>query len=361
MIKPVKKLMLVALLSALGSAGAMAAEQSHFEHFITRDGATLKDGDKVFRFAGIHAPELHRIEDDARGICKADSRGWGQYFRWPTAEEQENWIKALVQTGARAQRVYVLSVQQTFDEACGRETHILAPETADGMPRLNEKAMRVYDNMIAEADKQGLRLILPFIDHWWWWGGREQLAAFYHEKPEDFYRTDSKTFKAYLDVIRQVITRTNSVTGRPYYDEKAIMAWETGNELEDTNAAFLQQTAAWIKKWAPHQLVVDGTYKKINAFALNDPHVDIVSNHYYTNADNNHPEQVKKDLTAAAGKKVYMVGEFGLLDAQQLNAIMQSIVHSEVNGAQAAGGLIWGFRGHRHDGGFYWHKESTGH
>ena len=86
---------------------------------------------------------------------KADSRGWGQYFRWPTAEEQENWIKALVQTGARAQRVYVLSVQQTFDEACGRETHILAPETADGMPRLNEKAMRVYDNMIAEADKQG--------------------------------------------------------------------------------------------------------------------------------------------------------------------------------------------------------------
>ncbi len=143
----------------------------------------------------------------------------------------------------------MLSVQQEFDKACGRETHILAPETADGMPRLNEKAMRVYDNMIAEADKQGLRLILPFIDHWWWWGGREQLAAFYHEKAEDFYRTDSKTFKAYLDVIRQVITRTNTVTGRAYYDEKAIMAWETGNELEDTNADFLHQTAAWIKKW----------------------------------------------------------------------------------------------------------------
>ncbi|ROR99280.1 CBM35 domain-containing protein [Raoultella terrigena] len=361
MIYPVKKVVLIALLSALGSAGAMAAERSHFENFITRDGAMLKDGDRVFRFAGIHAPELHRIEDDARGPCQADTRGWGQYFRWPTADEQENWIRAMVQTGAKAQRVYVLSVQQEFDKACGRETHILAPATVAGMPRLNEKAMRVYDNMIAEADKQGLRLILPFIDHWWWWGGREQLAAFYHEKPADFYRTDSQTYRAYLDVIRQVITRTNSVTGRAYYDEKAIMAWETGNELEDTNAAFLQQTAAWIKKWAPHQLVVDGTYKKINDFALNDPNVDIVSNHYYTNAENNHPEQVKKDLRSAGGKKVYMVGEFGLLDAQQLNAIMQSIVHSEVDGARAAGGLIWGFRGHRHDGGFYWHKESTGH
>lgn len=83
--KPMKNLLLMGLLSALGAGGALAAERSHFTHFITRDGATLKDGDKVFRFAGIHAPELHRIEDDARGPCRADPRGWGQYFKWPTA------------------------------------------------------------------------------------------------------------------------------------------------------------------------------------------------------------------------------------------------------------------------------------
>jgi hypothetical protein len=361
MYQPIRKILFVSLICALGSSGSMAAEQSHFEHFITRHGAQLMDGNRVFRFAGIHAPELHRIEDDARGVCKADPRGWGQYFKWPTAEEQENWIKAMVQTGAKAQRVYVLSVQQENDGACGRETHILAPATPDGMPRLNEKAMKVYDNMIAEADKQGLRLILPFIDHWMWWGGREQLAAFYHEKADDFYRTDSKTYKAYLDVIRQVITRTNTVTGRPYYDEKAIMAWETGNELENTNAAFLKQTAAWIRKWAPNQLVIDGTYKKINDFALNDPNVDIVSNHYYTNAGNNQPDQVRKDLERIGGKKAYLVGEFGLLDHQQLNNIMQAIVHTNVKGAQAIGGFVWGFRGHRRDGGFYWHKEYTGH
>lgn len=163
---------------------------------------------------------MHRIENDARGVCKADPRGWGQYFKWPTPEEQENWIKAIVQTGGKSPaRLRALGPTEN-DEACERETHILAPATADGMPRLNEKAMVVYDNMIAEADKQGLRLILPFIDHWWWWGGREQLAAFYHEKPEDFYRTDSKTYQAYLDVIRQVITRTNTITGRAYADEK---------------------------------------------------------------------------------------------------------------------------------------------
>ena len=137
-----------------------------FEHFITRKGHQLFDGEQVFRFAGIHAPELHRIENDALGTCPDDPRGWGQYFQWPTADEQENWIKALVKSGYKAMRIYVLSVEQKSDVACGRETHILAPSTKGGMPRLNEKAMVVYDRMIALADKHGLRLILPFIDHW---------------------------------------------------------------------------------------------------------------------------------------------------------------------------------------------------
>ncbi|GEA09944.1 hypothetical protein [Alteromonas sp. KUL49] len=53
---------------------------ANFTHFITRDGSVLYDGSEAFRFAGIHAPELHRIEDDARGKCMADDRGWGQVF-----------------------------------------------------------------------------------------------------------------------------------------------------------------------------------------------------------------------------------------------------------------------------------------
>ncbi|STW12687.1 endo-b1,4-mannanase 5C [Klebsiella pneumoniae subsp. rhinoscleromatis] len=72
--------------------------------------------------------------------------------------------------------------------------------------------------------------------------------------------------------------------------------------------------------------------------------MDIVSNHYYTNADNNHPGQVTQDLRAVGGQKVYLVGEFGLLPADQLNAIMQSIVHSDVNGRKPPAaylGLPW--------------------
>jgi hypothetical protein len=347
---------LISLLLCISTSPVLA-----FDHFISRQGHQLLDGTKEFRFAGLHAPELHRLEDDARGVCAADPRGWGQYFNWPTADEQENWFQALSFTGHKAMRVYVLSVAHPADAACGRETHILPPATAGGMPVLNEKAMLVYDRMIALAEKYQIRLILPFIDHWDWWGGRAQLAAFYGETADDFYRTDSRTYQAYLDIIRQVIQRKNSITGRLYAEEKAIMAWETGNELKDSTAEFVQKTVAQIKKYAPNQLAVDGTYLKIIPESLTNPQVDIISNHFYTTNNNNNPEQVTKDLAAIGGKKVYLIGEFGLTDSRNIGAILHAAVHSEVKGAKAAGVFVWGWRGQRHNGGFYYHKEYTGH
>jgi len=215
--------------------------------------------------------------------------------------------------------------------------------------------------MIALADKYELRLILPFIDHWKWWGGREQLAAFYNETEADFYDTHSKTFRAYQSIIQQVITRKNTITHRYYYQEKAILAWETGNELKDSTPAFVSTTAAFIKSLDKNHLVVDGTYLRIMPESLNDPNIDIISNHFYTINGNNNAKQITKDLTAIKGKKVYLIGEFGLASAKELDAIMQAAVHTNVNGARAAGAFIWGFRGHRETGGFYWHKEYTGH
>jgi len=347
--------LLVLFLLVISSASA-----ADFEYYITRDGHQLKEGEQAFRFAGFNAPELHRIEDDSRGVCKADTRGWGQFFKWPTSDEQENWIKSLVGTGHKVTRIYVFSVEDPNDAACERETHILKPLQAGGMPVLNEKAMVVYDQMIAHASDYKLRLILPFIDHWWWWGGRQQLSAFYDEKQEDFYDVNSKTFKAYLNIISQVITRKNTITGRYYYQEKAIMAWETGNELKDSTAEFIQITAAHIKSLAPKQLVVDGNYLSILEHSLNDDNVDIINNHFYTVNDNNKPQTIINDLTRIAGRKAYLVGEYGLKPTKGMNDIMQTAVHHEVNGAKAAGAFIWGYRGHRHNGGFYWHREGSG-
>ncbi len=129
--KPMKNLLLMGLLSALGAGGALAAERSHFTRFITRDGATLKDGDKVFV-----SPESTRRSYTALKTTPAAPAGQIRAAGGNTLNGQQPGAAkldpAMVQTGAKAQRVYVLSVQQEFDKACGRETHILAPETADG-------------------------------------------------------------------------------------------------------------------------------------------------------------------------------------------------------------------------------------
>lgn len=340
------------------SSGLFFSTQSYsFDHFIKREGSQLKDGNRSLRFAGLQAPELHRIEDDAKGVCSADPRGWGQYFKWPTAEEQENWFQSLAFTGHRVMRTYVLSVAQEYDPLCQRETHILKPLAGEQFPRLNESAMQHYDRMIALAEKYNIRMILPFIDHWPWWGGREQLAAFYGETAEDFYNTNSKTYAAYLHIIAQVINRKNTLTGRLYRDEKAIMAWETGNELKDTTADFLQKTAAHIKTLDSNHLVMDGNYIQIHDFAIKDTNVDIISNHYYENVGNLNPASVGKDLQTIAGNKVYIIGEFGLLGVTQLSSIANAAIQQDYQGHKTAGFFIWGLRGHRHDGGFYWHLE----
>ncbi|MGL6259289.1 hypothetical protein [Vibrio sp. WXL210] len=337
----------------------MEQTTSNFDHFITRAGSQLFDGEQAFRFAGIHTPELHMIEDDVRGQTPSGAL----YFKLPTAEEQENWIKAQVQIGTRAQRTYVLSIENVNSTDTPEDrplTHILAPKEAGGMPSLNEEAMVVYDRMIALSDQYQLRLILPFIDHWHWWGGRRELAAFYGETEDAVYDVSSKAFQAYKSVIEQVITRKNTLTGRYYFEEKAIMCWETGNELDGTNPEFLTQTAAWIKQLAPNQLVMDGSFKTVNDYAISDDNVDVISNHLYQFTDEPLVTTLENNLRQVAGRKPYYVGEFGLVSAEQITEVMDAITDLSVDGHQAVGGLIWGGRGHRRDGGFYWHKEHTG-
>ena len=84
--------------------------------------------------------------------------------------------------------------------------------------------------MIAAAHRHRVRLILPFIDQWSWWGGTAELAGFRGKKPEEFW-TDPQVIEDFKGIVTFVLNRVNTVTGVRYRDDKAILAWETGNEL----------------------------------------------------------------------------------------------------------------------------------
>lgn len=346
-----------------------------FENFVTREGIQLLDGDRPLRFIGLHATELHRIEDDVASA--GSSIGKSDHFRWPTASEQSNWIQALVYSGHTVTRIYSLSVDDIslpVSVRANMPAHIVQ-NGQTGVISLNEEAMLVMDRMIYLADTYGLRLIIPVIDHWSWWGGKRELAQMVGEEEGDtkeagpLYDTSSNTYAAYRRIIEQLVTRENTCTGREYREEKAIMAWETGNELRGTNKAFLAETAALIKQLAPNQLVVDGDQQAdyINApgsasveqgefLGLTDPNVDIQSNHLYGPYMSVEEVRIQAELAEKFNKPLF-IGEYGLQSLERVQAVTDAWLDQPA----IAGALVWGYRGHREAGGFYWHKESGEH
>lgn len=94
----------------------------------------------------------------------------------------------------------------------------------------NEAAFRALDQMIADADAAGAKLILTLTDNWrtddgllgyvYWAGGKH---------PEEFY-TNPAVIALYKNHQRAMANRVNTITNRKYKDEPAIFAWDLINE-----------------------------------------------------------------------------------------------------------------------------------
>src|SRR6202012_5964228 len=102
--------------------------------------------------------------------------------------------------------------------------HILGPD------QLNEDAMVMLDEALAAANRHGVRLIIPFVDNASWWGGIQELAGFRGKSRNEFF-TDPELRDDYKRLVTTVLNRVNTKTGTRYKDDKAVLAWELGNEL----------------------------------------------------------------------------------------------------------------------------------
>ena len=304
--------------------------------FITRSGDKLMDGDQEFRFISANVPTLSMVEDI--------------YWRTPSAWEQEDAFKTLVQMGGTVTRPYVLSVRKADDPA-GMVRHVMGVG-ADDKLMFNEEAFAAYDKMIQLAGEYGIRLVLPFVDQYQWQGGVAEYAAF-RGKNKDAFWTDPQLIADFKSVIAYTLNRVNTFTGVAYKDDPTILAWETGNELVPQSSAWTHDIASYIKSLDGNHLVLDGKYG-IDDASLTDDAVDIVSNHYYPDHYPSYASQVNVDRTKAAGHKPFIVGEFGFKPTDELRAFLDNAIENGTSGA-----MIWSLRYHSRDGGFYPHTEST--
>ena len=309
--------------------------ESAFRDFITARGSQLMEGNKPFRFISFNIPNLTYTEDDMR---------FGQLsgFRLPTAFEIDDALATIQQVGGRVARTYVLSVHKTNDPP-DLPRHIL------GTDKLNEEAMVMLDQVLATANRRGVRLIIPFIDQASWWGGIEEFAGYRGKSKDEFY-TDPQVKEDYKRLVSMVLHRMNTITGVRYMDDKAVLAWELGNELK-APTAWVREMAPYIKQLDPKHLVAESYFT--------DPDnagVDIVQDHLYQGDPAKMIEQIQSSVKRAAGRKAYMVGEFGFVTTEGMRAIMDTVLQEP----GICGALIWSLRVHNHDGGYYWHHEPFG-
>jgi hypothetical protein len=336
----VKKSLLLWAAFLMLPASFTAQAEPAFNKFITVRGDQLMDGEKPFRFISFNIPNLLLVEDN---VPFAEENPW----RLPDKFEINDALATVAQMGGTVARTYVISVQRTND-APGTPRHVLAPG------KFNEAAFRTLDEVLAAANRTGVRLIIPLVDNWPWMGGRAEYAGFRGKTKDDFW-TDPQLIADFEQTIRFILTRTNTITGVRYCDDKAVLCWETGNEIPSP-AAWTREIAGYIKSLDTNHLVMDG----FNTSVLRDesleiPAVDIVTTHHYPGVKKSFAELIRENAARAKGKKAYIVGEFGFVSTAQMSEAMQAI-----GDGSAAGGLLWSLRFRNRDGGFYWHSEPYG-
>jgi len=329
---------IIALVLLAGTAGSVPAAPAEpaFTHFITARGDQLLDGDQPFRFISYNVPNLLLIEDDMRF---AQMNAW----RLPDAYEINDTFATIKQMGGTVVRTYSITVVRG-SEPPAAVSQVLGPG------QFNEAAFQEMDKVLQTANEQGVRLIIPLVNNWPWMGGRGEYAGFRGKTKDDFW-TDPQLIADFEATIRFVLTRTNTLTGVPYNEDKAILCWETGNEL-DSPASWTRTISAYIKSLDRQHLVMDGNNSGMKLGALEMPDVDIVTTHHYPGGGGKFADLIHANEAQARGKKPYVVGEFGFVPTPQMAEALQAIADGG-----AAGGLLWSLRFHDRDGGFYWHSE----
>lgn len=310
------------------------------------------DGDREFRFLALAAPNLHHHE----GQLHPDGRN-----RWPDAFETRDLLETLAQMGGTATRSFGLSVHIDGEP----DGHLHGPG------QYSEDGFRAYDRVIATAEALSIRLIFPFIDSHSFPNvrGIDEFAA-WRDRPGVAFWTDAQLREDFRQLMHEVLNRRNTVTGRLYRDEPAILAWQLGNELDsyfpdrgmdydeglEVLTTWSLEMAAFLREAAPNHLVMEAGGRR-EAF-LDDPNIDLLSDHYYEywNRLFGKPYDLsrihRESMAQIGGRKPLLVDEFGLAELDNLGSLIDAMIESG-----CSGGLLWSMREHHRDGGFYEHNE----
>lgn len=138
----------------------------------------------------------------------------------------------------------------------------------DGAIRIDDgpDGLQRLDALIAAAEEFGIGLILPLVNHWPHFGGMPIYLQWLGLAGDAtaFYRSP-RARRAYRAWVERVLTRRNTITGRLYPDEPAVLAWELANEPRcpiaggrDLLLDWTAEMSAFVKRLDANHLVALG-------------------------------------------------------------------------------------------------------
>lgn len=286
--KRIAYLYVVMALAALIGCQSNQAEKD-IEFVTTRDGRFYR-GDTEYKFIGANFWYGAVLASEGQGGDR---------------ERLQKELDLMQEVGITNVRVLVGG--EGPDTVASHVVPVLQPEPGV----YNDTILQGLDYLIAELEKREMTAVLFLNNSWEWSGGYGAylewagcgpvpdwsdwtIAQNYHCQ---FVKNDSAKAMAERHV-RYIVSRTNTVTGKPYSESPAIMAWELANEPRPfardsvTKACFaewVEAQAKLIKSLDSNHLVTTGSegiegceedsvlFRKIHAF----PEIDYICIHIW--------------------------------------------------------------------------------
>ncbi|WP_044914742.1 fibronectin type III domain-containing protein [Butyrivibrio sp. WCE2006] len=341
-------LSLCLLLTSVANMDVRAEEMPQgggFSGFVTVDGTKLMDGDRELRFVSLNYPQA------------TSDTPW----------EHENAMKTFRAMGGNVTRTYTIPV---FNGENSARAYVTGVDEAGNLT-FNEDALNSLDDVLAKANQYGIRVVIPFVDHWHWIGGIDGYVWLAGESDGNapsqsgfqdwawkFYSSE-RCMELFKQMITHLLNRTNTVTGVQYKDDPAILCWETGNEMgnrsqverDDELTAWTNQVVEHVKSIDTNHLVLDGRMSMSPRSLGEENLADILGAHYY---EGNYAQRCEEDTRAAhAAGKPFILGEFGAkVTAGPCIDVFQKGVENDTNGI-----MMWSLRAHKDGFGYYFHNE----
>ena len=154
-------------------------------------------------------------------------------------------------------------------------------QTAPGV--YNDTLLVGLDRFLAEIGKRGMQAVLYLNNSWEWSGGYGQYLEWATGEKAlvplidgywpfmqqmRLFQTSVPAQELFYAHVRNIVGRTNSITGIPYKDDPAIFAWQIGNEprcfsddpeVRDGFIGWMTETARIIKGIDPNHLLSTGS------------------------------------------------------------------------------------------------------